>query len=224
MDSISQADIPQADISQTDKDFEQFVCAACHNLRQSLRNLRLLVEDAPDSRVEEQICAMESTLKGMVEYSVACVSEGRHDRVEMEDVLKQVLLPLDSNTISHDPLPAVLGDASQLATVLRHLLDNAVKFHGADAPRIHISAKRDGPRWILAVRDNGPGIESPYRERVFTPFKRLHGHDYPGNGLGLAICRKLIERHGGRIWVESNVESNPGSGTAVLFSLTSPQS
>jgi signal transduction histidine kinase len=70
-------------------------------------------------------------------------------------------------------------------------------------------------RWVLAVHDNGPGIESTYRERVFSPFKRLHGRDYPGNGLGLAICKKLVERHDGKIWVESE----PGSGTSILFTL-----
>jgi signal transduction histidine kinase len=200
--------------SPADLEFEQFVCAACHNLRQSLREIRLRAEIAPECKIEDQIQAMEAVLKGMVEYSVACAGESRHSRVEMEGVLSQVLLQLNHEGITHDPLPTVMGDAGQLATVLRHLLDNALKFHGPGAPLIHISVKDDGPQWVFSVRDNGPGIESPYQERVFVPFKRLHGHDYPGNGLGLAICRKLIGRHGGRIWVESQ----PGF-TAVLFSL-----
>jgi signal transduction histidine kinase len=198
--------------SLTDQEFEQFVCAACHNLRQSLRAIRLLSETVADRGIENQIQAMESVLSGMVEYSLACSGETVVARVEMEDVLQQVLVPLDKSLVTHNPLPAVLGDAVQLATVLRHLLDNAVKFHGT---QIHISARQDASRWIISVHDNGPGIEAPYRERVFVPFKRLHGHDYPGNGLGLAICRKLIERQGGKIWVESE----PGCGTTVLFSI-----
>jgi len=198
--------------SYTGQDFEQFVCAACHNLRQSLRSIRLLSESVPDSGIENEVQAMESVLSGMVEYSLACSGETVLARVQMEDVLQQVLVPLDKNLITHNPLPPVLGDAAQLATVLRHLLDNAIKFHGT---QIHVSARQDGSQWVFAVHDNGPGIEAPYRERVFVPFKRLHGQDYPGNGLGLAICRKLIERQGGKIWVESE----PGCGTTVLFSI-----
>jgi signal transduction histidine kinase len=202
------------DISQADRDLEQFVCAACHNLRQSLRNLRLLTEESPNPGIEEQIRDMESTLKGMVEYSVACVSESRIGPAEMESVLLQT----GCGGIAHDPLPIVMGDASQLVTVLRHLIQNARKFGGTE---VHVSAKQEGPEWVISVRDNGPGIDALYHEKVFIPFKRLHGHDYPGNGLGLATCKKLIERHGGQIWVESN---NPESGATVFFRLTAPQS
>jgi signal transduction histidine kinase len=213
---------PQA-VPEADKDFEQFVCAACHNLRERLRNLRLQAElaaasDRPnDCQIEDQIRAMESILDGMVEYALAGVSQGQHSRVDLNDVLKRVLLPLDKHAVTQDPLPVVMGDPEQLARVFRHLLENAIKFNGDAAPQIHVSAKRGGPEWVLSIRDNGPGIEAAYQERAFTPFKRLHGRSYPGNGLGLAICRKLIAKHGGKIWMES--APNGSSGTTVLFCL-----
>jgi light-regulated signal transduction histidine kinase (bacteriophytochrome) len=165
---------------------------------------------------------MESLLDGMLEYSSVCAAKNEHSRVEMKSVLSLVLVHLEKQiqetgaVITHDALPAVMGDFRQLTAVLRHLLENALKFHGAAAPVIHVSAHRDGIHWVLAVHDKGPGIESAYRERVFLPFKRLHGRDYAGNGLGLAICQKLVERHDGKMWVESE----PGSGTTVLFTLT----
>ena len=216
-----------APVEQTDQDFERFICSACHNLRESLREIRLCAELMPDSGcapgegIEAQIRAMESVLDGMVEYSLACAGESARSRVDMQTVLSQVLFQLDKQiqesaaVVTHDPLPAVMGDSSQLATVLRHLLENALKFRGADVPRIHLSARRVGNQWEVSVRDNGPGIEAPYRERVFLPFKRLHGRNYAGNGMGLAISKKLIERHHGKI----RVESEPGGGATFVFSL-----
>ncbi len=213
---------PPISVEQADQEFEQFVCSACHNLRESLREIRLRAEDAPGCCIEQHVHAMELLLDGMLEYSAVCAARNQPSGVEMESVLSQVLVHLEKPiqdsgaVVTHDPLPAVMGDSRQLAAVLRHLLENALKFRGAGAPVIHLCARRDGMRWVLAVRDNGPGIDQPYRERVFLPFKRLHGRDYAGNGLGLAICKKLIERHDGKIWVESE----PGSGTTVLFALT----
>jgi light-regulated signal transduction histidine kinase (bacteriophytochrome) len=224
-------------VEQADREFERFICSACHNLRELLREIRLRAELTPGSGgaprsgcapledMEDQIRAMESVLDGMVEYSIACGGGNVHSRIEIPIVLSQVLFQLDKQiqqsaaVVTQDHLPMVMGDSSQIATVLRHLLENAIKFHGADAPRIHISAKRVGNYWELSVRDQGPGIEAPYRERVFLPFKRLHGRDYPGNGLGLAICKKLIARHNGKIWVESE----PGDGATFKFTLPTGQ-
>ena len=217
-----------APIEQADKNFEQFICAACHNLRESLREIRLRGELASGNGrangegIEDQIRAMELLVDGMLEYSGVCATGNQCSRVEIERVLSQVLVHLEKQIhssgalVTHDPLPVVMGDSHQLATLLRHLIENALKFHGDTAPVIHLSAHRDGIRWVLAVHDNGPGIESSYRERVFLPFKRLHGRDYAGNGLGLAICKKLVQHHDGKIWVESE----PGRGTTVLFTLT----
>lgn len=210
-------------VEQADKDFEQFVASACHDLHQSLRELRLRAEAAPDIQLEEPIQAIESVLDGMLEYAGACASNLPHSRVEMRNVLDQVLVHLDQQVqesgaiVTNDPLPAVMGDAGQIAAILRHLFKNVLKFRGQTPPAIHLFAQRMGLHWVFGVRDNGPGIEEAYQERVFLPFKRLHGRDYAGNGLGLAICRKLIEKHDGKIWVESK----PGDGTTILFSLPS---
>jgi light-regulated signal transduction histidine kinase (bacteriophytochrome) len=208
-------------IDQGDQEFEQFVCSACHNLRESLREIRLRAELTPGSQIEDQVRAMELLLDGMVEYAVVCAGKGQYSRVEMKGVLSQTLVHLDKQiqesgaVVTLGSLPAVMGDAGQLAAVMRHLLENALRFRGEAAPLIHVAAKRVGPQWVLSVHDNGPGIELRYRERVFLPFKRLHPRSVAGNGLGLAICKKLIDKHDGKIWVESE----PEGGTTILFSL-----
>ena len=118
--------------------------------------------------------------------------------------------------VTNDPLPTVMADPAQLGQLLQNLITNAMKFHGDEAPRVHVSAERNGQSWIFSVKDNGIGIDPDQFERVFKMFQRLHTtKDYPGTGIGLAICRKIVSRHGGRIWVESQ----PGQGTTFLFSI-----
>jgi signal transduction histidine kinase len=102
-----------------------------------------------------------------------------------------------------------------LTKVLRHLVRNAIEYCGSPAPRVHVSSTRVDADWEFSVADNGPGIEPAFHDRIFQAFKRLHGKEYPGNGLGLAFCKKAIEWQGGRIWVESE----PGAGSAFHFTL-----
>jgi PAS domain S-box-containing protein len=119
-------------------------------------------------------------------------------------------------TISRSPLPIVRGDFRQLQQLFANLIGNAIKFRGASAPVLEIGARREGSHHVFHVRDHGIGIEPQYYERIFVIFQRLHGRDeYPGTGIGLAICKKIIERHAGRIWVESA----PGQGSTFFFSL-----
>jgi signal transduction histidine kinase len=103
-----------------------------------------------------------------------------------------------------------------LIQLFQNLISNAIKFRGEETPRIHVSAERDGEGWLFAVRDNGIGIEPQDADRVFGMFKRLHGSEIPGTGIGLALCRKIVERKGGRIWVESE------AGRGATFKFTIP--
>ena len=119
-------------------------------------------------------------------------------------------------TVTHDEMPTVLGDAWQLGQLFQNLLGNALKFHGDDLPEVHVGVERLDDEWLFSVRDNGIGIDPRYAVHIFTVFQRLHRRDeYDGTGIGLAICRKIVERHGGRIWVESD----EGRGATFYFTL-----
>jgi signal transduction histidine kinase len=109
----------------------------------------------------------------------------------------------------------VCGDFEVLTKVLRHLIGNAIEYCSTPSPRVHISSRREDLEWLFSVEDNGPGIDPAFQGRIFGAFKRLHGKEHPGNGLGLAYCKKAIEWHGGRMWVEST----PGAGSTFYFSL-----
>jgi len=118
--------------------------------------------------------------------------------------------------VSHDPLPEVMADNTQLAQVFQNLIVNGIKFHSEEAPKVHISAEKKSNEWQFSVRDNGIGIDPKYSEKIFEVFKRLHKkEEYPGTGIGLSICKKIIERHSGRIWVESEL----GKDSIFYFTL-----
>jgi light-regulated signal transduction histidine kinase (bacteriophytochrome) len=114
-------------------------------------------------------------------------------------------------------LPVVMGDDSQLVQLMQNLIGNGLKYHGDKSPLVQVSAERNGNEWTISVRDNGIGIAPKYYERIFEIFKRLHDQkEYPGTGIGLAICRRVVSRHGGRIWLESEV----GHGSVFRFTLS----
>jgi light-regulated signal transduction histidine kinase (bacteriophytochrome) len=118
--------------------------------------------------------------------------------------------------VTYDALPTVTADETQLEQLLQNLIGNALKFRRPGAPQVHVTAAAQAQAWRFAVRDNGIGIDPVYAERVFVIFQRLHGRsEYPGTGIGLAICKKIVERHGGQIWVESQV----GQGATFYFTL-----
>lgn len=136
----------------------------------------------------------------------------------LEAVLQDMKIAIEEQvaTVTYDPLPPVMADATQLRQLFQNLIGNGLKFRGEAAPALHLSAERANGMWRIGVGDNGIGIEPRHAERIFHIFQRLHGADqYPGSGIGLAICKKIVERHGGTIWVESE----PGEGSTFYLTL-----
>jgi len=222
-------------LDQANADFEEFVSRAAHNLRESLRDVasygQLMAETYAgrlDSdggvfldHIREGAARMESLLADMVDYWAADTGTRQGSRTDMEGVLNQALLLADKQIteraaiVTHDPLPAVMGDFGILTKVLHHLIRNAIEYSTTPSPHVHISSRRESHEWVFSVRDDGPGIDPVFQRSIFGVFKRLHGREHPGNGLGLAFCKKAIEWHGGRIWMESA----PGAGSTFYFSL-----
>jgi chemotaxis family two-component system sensor kinase Cph1 len=164
---------------------------------------------------------MQSLLADVVDYWATCTGDRQSSPTDMEAVLRQALLSTEKQIaehgaiVTHDPLPRVCGDFEILIKVLHHLIRNAVEYCGTTSLRVHISSRREDLEWVFSVQDNGPGIDPEFKGRIFEAFKRLHGKEHPGNGLGLAFCKKAIEWHGGRMWMEST----PGAGSTFYFTL-----
>jgi len=127
----------------------------------------------------------------------------------------QASLEQNSASVTWGLLPTVSAHEVRIVQLLQNLVGNAIKYRGADAPRIHIAAERREADWLFVIEDNGIGIAPEYAQEIFGIFRRLHGQDYPGTGIGLAICQRIVERYGGRIWVESNL----GEGSRFLFTI-----
>ena len=163
---------------------------------------------------------MQALINDLLNYSRVGRAELPLIPTSLEEILKGTLNDLHAlikenhAEISHDPLPTLKVNPHQVGQLLQNLIANAIKFHGDQPPRIHLSARQEGREWLVAVRDNGIGFDPQYAEGIFKVFKRLHTKEqYPGTGIGLAICKKIVERHGGRIWAESE----PGRGCHFLF-------
>ena len=204
------------------------IATAAHNLREPLRMIRcyadLLVEQPTDSALcIERIHHGARRLEALVDGMFACFQLAEHchlGKVEMNMVLMNAvsrLAPADRAAVTSDELPAVLGDFDMLTEVFSKLIDNALKFRGEQPPRMHMGAARESPSgvWRFALEDHGIGVNEEFWERCFGMFQRLHSREVPGEGFGLAYCRRAIELHGGRIWMEST----PGLGTTIFFTL-----
>jgi signal transduction histidine kinase len=214
-------------------DFQEFTSRVAHDLREPLRTVgvySLLVSskagEDPDARLylgflQDAVERMQALLAAMIEYASVEGEPCRPVSVDLNAATQEALrrLEIGDAAITRDPLPAVSGDFDLLTKVIRHLVENAIKFAGRPDPVVHISAKRDEHDWIVSIADNGPGIDRAHQEWVFGIFRRLHGREFKGTGLGLAFSRSAIESLGGRIWVESA----PGSGSTFFFRLPSPE-
>ena len=224
------------ELERSNRELEQFAYVASHDLQEPLRIVSSYVQllarryegkldrDADEfiSYAVEGANRMKSLINDLLAYSRVGTRGREFVPVSMEEALERTMRNLhlaieDSGaTLTHDVLPVVLADYVQMTQLLQNLIANAIKFRGHNPPRVHIGARRQEQHWLFFVRDHGIGIDPQYAERIFVIFQRLHNRDeYPGTGIGLSICRKIVERHGGQIWVESQ----PGRGATFYFTL-----
>lgn len=165
---------------------------------------------------------MQRLINDLLSYSLVGAQQKKVKPTDCHSVLGQVIAGLSDEIeqnnviITNDDLPTVMADASQIQELFKNLVGNAIKFRSEDAPRVHISAKQDRNKWLFSVQDNGLGIDPKYKDKIFMIFQRLHSkEEYPGTGIGLAICKRIVERHGGKIWFDSNA----GKGSTFYFTL-----
>jgi light-regulated signal transduction histidine kinase (bacteriophytochrome) len=224
------------DLERSNQDLEEFAYVASHDLQEPLRKmanfsemLTNLYQGKLDDRADKYLGYISDGAKRMkllINDLLAFSRVGRADfrlvATDMNEILKETLndiQPLvreNQAKITHAALPTLKVNAPQMRQLLQNLITNAIKFHGGQPPRIHLSARQEKQEWVAAVRDHGIGIEPQYAEGIFKVFRRLHAQEeYPGTGIGLAICKKIVERHGGRIWVKSQ----PGQGSTFYFTI-----
>jgi light-regulated signal transduction histidine kinase (bacteriophytochrome) len=224
----------------TNAELQDFAYALTHDLQEPLRMVVNFTEllgreykgklgeeaDIFISYSMEGASRIEALLKALLSYWE--VNERQPDTLAPVDsgaALARALLNLQTAVgesgaiVTSDPLPVVVAEEILLTQLFQNLVSNSIKYRSEAAPRIHVSAEKDGEEWLFTVRDNGIGIDPQYRERVFGMFKRLHGSEIPGTGVGLALCRKIVERKRGRIWVESEA----GRGATFKFTIPPPR-
>ncbi len=224
------------ELSRSNKDLEQFAYVASHDLQEPLRMvtsfMQLLsqrykghLDATADKYIDfatDGATRMHRLINDLLTYSRVGTKGKELATTDSKKVLEHSLdnlkLAIEENgaRVTHDPLPIVMGDDVQLGQLFQNLIGNAIKFRGEEPSRVHILADLHNGDWIFSVRDNGIGIAPEHAERIFVIFQRLHHRaKYPGTGIGLAVCKKIVERHGGRIWVESE----PGKGATFYFTI-----
>jgi chemotaxis family two-component system sensor kinase Cph1 len=222
----------------TNQDLRQFAYVASHDLQEPLRNVCIFAEMLARSLHDGELTAsrrqyidiitsgahrMETLIADLLTYSRLSVTEKlEYAQTDFEPIFEQALKNLGASigesgaTITHGPLPTVDASSSQMSQVLQNLIGNAIKYRRPDVPlHVHVGAEREEGQWLLSVKDNGSGFDPRYAENIFGIFKRLHGSEIPGTGIGLAVCKTVVERHGGRIWAEAK----PLEGATFYFTI-----
>ena len=226
------------ELRRSNAELEQFAYVASHDLQEPLRMVSSYVKilsddyagrlDTDADRFIGYIVDGSTRMKGLIDDLLTFSRVGTQgwpfEATDCNVIIDRVISDQAESiagcqgTVTHDLLPIVDGDATQLAQVLQNLVSNALKYTRDVPPRVHVSAKQQGDEWVFSVSDNGMGIAPHHYERIFQMFQRLHHRsEYPGSGIGLAVCHKIVERHGGRIWVESEV----GKGSIFHFTISS---
>ena len=225
-----------AELEQSNIELQQFAYIASHDLRAPLRGIcgfaQFLQQDyhgkldaTADEYIDQIVTGaqrMQQLINDLLAYSRVESRSRPFVATDLAEVFDDAIDLLRAEIqdaggeVTRGDLPAVMGDPSQLSQLLQNLIGNGLKYHGDAPPRVHLTAERNDSGWLIAVRDNGIGIDAKHHERIFEIFLRLHTNDkYPGTGIGLAVCRRIVSRHGGHLWVESQV----GDGSTFYFTL-----
>lgn len=224
------------EMERSNKNLQQFAYVASHDLQEPLRMVSSYVQllqrrykgrldaDADDfiGFAVDGATRMQHMIQDLLAYSRVNTHGNPPSPADVGEILNQVVINLrlaideSGARITHESLPVVDADATQLVQLLQNLIANAIKFCNTLPPQIHVAAEKKDSYWVFSIRDNGIGLDPDFADRIFTIFQRLHTRqDYPGTGIGLAICKRIVERHGGAIWVKSA----PGEGSTFYFTL-----
>lgn len=224
------------ELARSNSDLEQFAYVASHDLQEPLRMVaaytqllgeryRGKLDENADKYIgyaSEGALRMQTLIQDLLAFSRVGRKESTGVRVDCDAAMAEVMMSMgpaikeSKAVVTYAALPTVWAERSQITQLFQNLVANAIKFRGEETPRISVQVEKAGPQWLFSISDNGIGLLPEYAENIFVVFQRLHGRaEYPGNGIGLAICKKIVERNGGKIWVESE----PGHGAVFKFTL-----